>query len=195
MDEEVAKSSLGCGYILRLFLHRKQLADQMHGLARYLRRRFLRLHELPTRVRPTSGTRDGVAGPDPAPDPGDPEPEPDPDPTAGGDPNNSGGDCMYFLLNPCGDNPGPPQEQDPSPNPPDPAKKPDSSWCAGLQLSGAAVAITGGYLMFWGTAADATVVGAPVGLLSQASGAIAAFVGGVAGLIGLAGEKYGACSQ
>ncbi len=41
----------------------RQPADQIHGLAGDLRRGFLGLHELPTRMRPTSGTRDGVAGP------------------------------------------------------------------------------------------------------------------------------------
>src|SRR5215469_18173053 len=54
--------SLGHGNVFSLSFHRKQGVDQRDRLARDLWCRFLRFHELPSRVAPTSCTSDGVAG-------------------------------------------------------------------------------------------------------------------------------------
>ena len=48
-------------------------------------------------------------------------------------------------------------------------------------------------MFIWGSFADATVVGAPAGLFSQASGGIGMAVGGIAIMIGDAGQALGIC--
>jgi hypothetical protein len=48
-------------------------------------------------------------------------------------------------------------------------------------------------LVLFGTAADATVVGAPLGLLSQASGGVGVLLGGAVAGIGFLGKAAGVC--
>ena len=48
--------------VLSLSFHRKQCVQQSDRFPRYLRRRFLRFHELPSRMRPTASASNGIAG-------------------------------------------------------------------------------------------------------------------------------------
>jgi RHS repeat-associated protein len=132
---------------------------------------------------PGGAPNPGPTQPDPTqPDPTQPDPiEPDPTPI---DPN---------LTDP----------NQPDPNQPDPNQNqaqgnttnpsPQTGWCTAMENGGTTVVVLATPLVLFGTAADATVVGAPLGLLSQASGGVGVLLGGAVAGIGFLGKAAGVC--
>ena len=68
-----------------------------------------------------------------------------------------------------------------------------SGWCSALEFGGVATTTFASGVFLWGFAADATGVGAPVGLFSQASAGVGMAVGSLVGGVGVMGQKLGLC--
>jgi hypothetical protein len=65
--------------------------------------------------------------------------------------------------------------------------------CSAMEVGGNATLVIGGDVTLLGTAEDLTVVGLPVGLVTQASGGIGMAVGGTVSSLGWLGKKFGVC--
>ncbi len=73
-------------------------------------------------------------------------------------------------------------------------EKPPIGFCTKLEVVGTGAAIIGGGIALFGTALDATIFGAIIGVPAQGFGTVGAFVGGAVAGAGVIGKDLGLCN-
>jgi RHS repeat-associated protein len=72
-------------------------------------------------------------------------------------------------------------------------EQPETGWCTAMEGGGSIVVVGSGALFLYGFVAEGTVVGAPVGLASQASATVGGVLGGMTVAAGWIGIQLGVC--